>query len=455
MAEQIVFPEYEYPFEYSDSFGVYACSTLGGSFELKPDAEYIVIWDGVRYERTGFCFVFADGSECVGIGNPLAAGQTSNGDLFCIAYDKTHEINHFLSLEQTDSHTVAIYALVEEELDVVLSEASRPFTYSSDLQLYYASAVGAFVLSEDDTYCVVWDGASYTCKAYGWNWNGIYAVFLGNEAIIKGESTNVVEPFTIWYIPRNGYCTAGTYDPAESHTVGIYRVATDVPEDPALQNGIILRDYKGDETVEIGVEGLIVDTPDGGTKLFVDADTVPEGVETTVELNFSGGPMEVVPAAGQAFSKVTIPVPAGLAPENIPEGLDVAGIIGTMVAGSGGSVKIAYGTVVGANNYPVVTHALGVKPDIILGGAEMDNMPTGTFKLLFACGWSNELAEMMGTTLKGWYCRHESSSTRVSGTTSEFGILTPANETTFQFGNGSQKLDSGKIYRWIAIGGLT
>lgn len=62
----------------------------------------------------------------------------------------------------------------------------------------------------------------------------------------------------------------------------------------------------------------------------------PDPVETEVELDFSGGDMEVVPLEGKVFSKVSIPVPEGLVPENIVKGVMVAGIEGTSEGGGGG-----------------------------------------------------------------------------------------------------------------------
>lgn len=54
----------------------------------------------------------------------------------------------------------------------------------------------------------------------------------------------------------------------------------------------------------------------------------PDPVETEVTLDFSEGDMEVVPDAGKLFSKVSIPVPENLIPENIAKDVVVAGIKG-------------------------------------------------------------------------------------------------------------------------------
>ena len=61
--------------------------------------------------------------------------------------------------------------------------------------------------------------------------------------------------------------------------------------------------------------------------------TVPASEEKTIAPDFSGGDMEVTPGEGAMFSKVTVQQPETLIPENIAEGVDIAGIIGTLAAG--------------------------------------------------------------------------------------------------------------------------
>ena len=91
-----------------------------------------------------------------------------------------------------------------------------------------------------------------------------------------------------------------------------------------------------------------------------------EEVEKTVELDFSAGDMEVTPEAGKAFSKVTIPVPANLIPGNIAEGVNIAGIIGSLVAGGcGDGVKVEYGNLPESSAFYTVNHNLGVVPDVV------------------------------------------------------------------------------------------
>lgn len=96
-----------------------------------------------------------------------------------------------------------------------------------------------------------------------------------------------------------------------------------------------IREKTGDE-VEIAVSAM-ADT--------IQAIEIPKAVETTVDLDFSGGAMEVNPEAEELFSKVNIPIPANLTPENIAEGVDIAGIVGALATGGVGALKFAYAVV--------------------------------------------------------------------------------------------------------------
>lgn len=130
MAENLILAETTRAFAYSSTFGAYASSDLNPSYSLEAGQEYKVVWDGVEHTRTAFAFV-NNGFECVGVGNPIAAGQADNGDLFCIGYNITHDIIYYLSLEQTESHTVAIYQIVEEEAFFMVKKSSMKLVADS------------------------------------------------------------------------------------------------------------------------------------------------------------------------------------------------------------------------------------------------------------------------------------------------------------------------------------
>ncbi len=65
----------------------------------------------------------------------------------------------------------------------------------------------------------------------------------------------------------------------------------------------------------------------------------PETEETTVVLDLSGGDQVVTPSSpDKALSQVTIQKPDTLVPGNIAEGVDIAGVVGTLASGGGGTL---------------------------------------------------------------------------------------------------------------------
>ena len=126
-------------------------------------------------------------------------------------------------------------------------------------------------------------------------------------------------------------------------------------------DSIVLRDRNGKEINYHGIDYLNVKTPDGETQGYAayDPETlvpenlvsgvkvgdvegaleVPQAVETTIDPDFSAGDMEVVPEDGKVFSKAIIQKPETLVPENIAEGVNVAGIVGALSAGGSGGGK--------------------------------------------------------------------------------------------------------------------
>lgn len=189
--------------------------------------------------------------------------------------------------------------------------------------------------------------------------------------------------------------------------------------------------------------------------------SVPEQVEKTITLDFSGGGMTVAPEEGQVFSEVNIPVPTNLIPTNIAEGVAIAGIIGTLMAGSGGgsgSLKIASGDFTATATSAVITHNLGVVPDI--AGVFVKNAITGTNKIIYCYNFCAALYESYA--LNGFVLTTSVGASAAIGNALDgtdpygMGILAKANETTMRVGSSDMMtLYSSKNYHWFAIGGLT
>lgn len=192
-----------------------------------------------------------------------------------------------------------------------------------------------------------------------------------------------------------------------------------------------------------------------------------EKVETTVALDFSAGDMEVVPEDGTVFSSVNIPAPATLVPENIADGVDIAGIIGTLAAG-GGNVVMNAGTFTGTNTAGTITvsHGLGVIPDLFVAFyIGSSSGMTGTKGYTSACfvGISSALqaklsitrsqlaAKISSTNGQLYVERHNSPLDNISASR-----VFPKNATNQYVYVGTQYCyAAANTYMWFAIGGLT
>ena len=97
---------------------------------------------------------------------------------------------------------------------------------------------------------------------------------------------------------------------------------------------IVLKDRNGKPVEYPGVDIIKVSNTAGEVVEFVDTAIVPEILEDLpIALDFSGGNHEITAPDGFVVKSAIIQKPENLIPENIPEGLDIAGIIGTMAAG--------------------------------------------------------------------------------------------------------------------------
>lgn len=148
-----------------------------------------------------------------------------------------------------------------------------------------------------------------------------------------------------------------------------------------------------------------------------------------------------------------------LVPENIKAGIDIFGVVGTLVEGGGlpaGISKITTGSYTPTSDESsdrTIAHGLGVVPDIVVfmaeGTVDISNFVgyvTGTVYIMQPFTQSN-------TTNQGFYYRrycpsYESSFTGVYGTATS----TNCNASSFQVtATSSYKLKSGVKYKWVAI----
>lgn len=207
---------------------------------------------------------------------------------------------------------------------------------------------------------------------------------------------------------------------------------------------IVLRDRNGNQVEYPGVESIKLNTVGGGTKEFIDPDTVPQAVEKTIDPDFSDGDMEVIPEDGQVFSKVGISKPNNLMPGNIAEGVDIAGIIGTLAAGSSARFACGNPTVMSRT----ITHNLGVMPDLVIAFITPGSGATRTEDYI-AVYMSDVLKNAIGASFNAFRA-----GCATTGTTFTSKTTTPLSCTTTEI-TFDISVKISKPYYWIAIGGLT
>lgn len=227
----------------------------------------------------------------------------------------------------------------------------------------------------------------------------------------------------------------------------------------------------GNQTVSPSADGKVI----SGVTITKPANLVPENIakdveiagvvgsavteteEATVELDFSNGAMEVTPTEDKTLSKVNIPVPETLIPENIAEGVDIAGIVGTMAAG-GGNVRVDYGTVkVPTSGFDsTITHNLGVVPDIVLFYTTYSSRITTSGRVILAFGISEAFSQICPITQQfriaynnGVFVTFAELPIEVTASSA---TIWRATETKFEIYHAPIE---GNTYQWLAIGGLT
>lgn len=280
---------------------------------------------------------------------------------------------------------------------------------------------------------------------------------------------------------------------------------------------IVLKDRNGSEITYPNVNTIRVKKTDGNTHDFVDSDDLPEALENIpIPVDFSGGnqtitapdgtlvksaiilkPEKLVPENikigetvggitgefigngeevvralnmidgdqvvepvmdGMLLSKITIQKPNSLVPENIVNGVDIGGIIGTFAGGA--NVKFAQGTFLGNNSTVTVNHNFGVNPDIVLVWKSQRTLLTDKQYLDNGVMLSQEFKTKYGTTKRGFYTvsKKNSSNNNLNqmDTTTSSMILIIGSYTTssITFATTTYPTETNVEYYWFAIGGL-
>lgn len=157
-----------------------------------------------------------------------------------------------------------------------------------------APVMEPFDLAAGDLCLVNWNGTGYLCKAKPVNFNGLPIVGIGNTIALGGENTG--EPFAVGCIPAE----------LTIHTNGAYGLVAPVDGSTTFKLGI----YK--------IKTILEDLP--------------------IAVDFTNGNQTISAPDGYLVESAIIQKPANLVPENIMSGVDIAGIVGTAVAGGGGTL---------------------------------------------------------------------------------------------------------------------
>lgn len=319
------------------------------------------------------------------------------------------------------------------------------FTFVESFGLFEAGITPPpFIFIIDKKYEIEWDGNTYVCKAQDLSaafGDGVIAV--GNLSSLGGEGND--EPFII-------ACSASgvsffSAENSESHEVGVYEYI-EAPQ------GIVLRNYHVEDVVYAGIETItfgntdgeidtftrgiaVEDVPitldfSGGNQIVTATDgylvksaviekpetLIPENIrinqtvagipgsfigeaeEKTVDLNMAGGDMIITPSENMLFSSVTIKKPETYVPENIADGVNVGGVIGTHQGGESAKEESVL------NEDPWIDDVcfwdlegnliLNVPMNQILNLTELPTAPS--YENMIFEGWNHTLDEIKSTT---------------------------------------------------------
>lgn len=305
-----------------------------------------------------------------------------------------------------------------------------------------------FVLEIGAEYRVVFDGTEYSCVGVDASPLGTGAVGIGNGAAFGLAGSD--EPFCVGTFSGAMIVVCLLDTEPTQHSIAIYK-----KEEAA--SGLVTENYDGTQNVFYGVETVSLENTEGEIEMFVHESLVAEPVEATVDVDWSGGDMVVTPDEGKVFSSVNIPAPENLVPENIAEGVNIAGIIGALTAGGGSNVRLASGSFRGIRTPYTVEHNLGVIPDFVISYGLMSSPNDSCLHV----GTSEAGAEKLGfDKARCWRFWRYASDNYYKITSAERGYdnsasgelaISAVTETTFDVGMKDKPINKNFPQCWIAL----
>jgi len=210
---------------------------------------------------------------------------------------------------------------------VILAEQDLSFGESGIEGLYLWQAMpSAVTLTEGEDYIVHWDGKVFPCTATAASFNGVDGLGLGNFAL-AGLGENTEEPFLMGAAIDGSFSACYTTESDATNTVAIYQtVEEEEPEEPA--EGIVLKDRNGKDVAYYGIETVTFDTTTEGKQ-----QTYTKGVkeDKTVALDMAAGDLVIEPEKDKLFGKVTVTKPETMTTENIRSGVEIGGVVGDFI----------------------------------------------------------------------------------------------------------------------------
>lgn len=318
-----------------------------------------------------------------------------------------------------------------------------------------------FVFVEGDKYTVIWDDETYVRTAFSYTDDGSNCVAIGNPKVAGLESNE--DKFAIVCDTTNSCLQFFAYDLVVSHTVTVYHGVED--DIDYLIKGSTLTSIANAIRGKTNKSDTIPVTSMADEIGSIATETVLE--DLPISLDFSAGDMEIVAPDGTLVKSAIIQKPAYLTPAYIAEGIDIAGVVGTLAAAGSSSIKIATGTFTVASNN-TITHDLGVVPDFIMIYPASGSSSTTTYTIAAMFGFSTAFkAAYSWAPGIAYACTMGSSSrmefktySRCIDKTYDSGypnVIRDTNETTFIVNRASTvapAIPFGVTMRWVAIGGL-
>lgn len=303
-------------------FGTSAMLGTGESDNLVAITEepYTITWDGQQHTLYG-TYLPLYGALAFGNLSILNTSYENTGESFLIACaGKTFGA---LTTETGNTHTIGIFVEVPQFETIIDNTIYSEFQEIAS-GAYYLLSNQVLNIVKDKVYYVYWDGVIFKVTGESTIFDGVTTNYLGNSSITDNESTDESsEPFVIASVTTGSsgetkVLYIATTSANSAHEIGFFEV----------ESPIILKDRNGQDTEYAEVQKIKVNMADGTSTLWINEATIPTQVEKEVQLDLSSGNQTVTPGFREVFSSVVIQKPTTLLPENIKNGINIAGVQG-------------------------------------------------------------------------------------------------------------------------------